>query len=104
MARLMSRWSSFWSLFWLVVLWAAFGSRVAYPSEQAPASCPAVKDPDQRCLCYALQLQDTTWCSMIVGHDLHELCFAVVGHQPSRCELVKDANVKAMCRATAKKG
>ena len=89
----------------------------ALPGKQT--KCDEVKDSDRRNLCLAMPREESEdevtsfgykrkdhsnyYCTLISNVDLQNLCYAVVGPNPSRCELIGDQKYEKECKAQFKK-
>ena len=87
----------------------------ALPGKQT--KCDEVKDADRRNLCLAVPKGDVDptvsfgykrkdhtnyYCTLIRSRDLQNLCWAVVGPNKSRCDLIGDKKLEEECMAQFK--
>ena len=79
--------------------------------------CDEVKDPDRRNLCLAVPQGDVGstvsfgykrkdhsnyYCTLIKNRDLQNLCWAIVGPNKSKCDLIIDKKLEEECNSQFK--
>ena len=108
---------------WVVFIWGLVLTGIAnaqYPALPGKETkCDSVKDADRRNLCLAIPKavdidpsemsfgykrkdHSNYYCTLIRNRDLQNLCWAVVGPNPSKCDLVIDKKLEDECKAQFK--